>query len=107
MDVRRRRARLWRRFARTVSMVSAATIALVSTLVACGVPRDGEVTPLGADDLPGVLVSTTIATTTTTAAPDPVGPGAAATPATVYEPVEVDFDANNMFAEAAPLATVA
>lgn len=95
MDVRRPRSRSWRRFARTVSVVSAATIALVTTLAACGVPRDGEVTPLGADDLPGVLVSTTIATTTTTAAPDPVSPSTAATPATVYEPVELFFISAN------------
>lgn len=95
VTVHRLRTRFRRRFARALSAVSVVTFALISTLASCGVPRDGEVAPLGADDLPGVLVSTTIATTTTTAAPDPAGPGAAAAPATVYEPVELFFISAN------------
>ena len=74
----------------------AVSVALVMISSACGVPREGELRPLGADDLPAALVETTVVTTTTTIPTDPAAmPGDSVAPATVYEPVELYFISAN------------
>ena len=67
----------------------AVSVALVMIASACGVPREGELRPLGADDLPAALVETTVVTTTTTVFVQ-AGSSRGAGPWTTLAPSRVD-----------------
>ena len=85
-----------RRIAPSTTVAGLAVFAVVLAVSACGVPRNGELRPLGTDDLPAALVETTVVTTTTTVPSDPAAtPGDSVAPATVYEPVELYFISAN------------
>lgn len=84
------------RGARSNNVARLLAVAALLVVSACGVPREGELRPLGTDDLPAALVETTVVTTTTTVPTDTAAmPGDSVAPATVYEPVELYFISAN------------
>lgn len=71
-------------------------VVVFAAVSGCGVPREGDLQPLGADDLPPVLVDTTVVTTTTLPSEGVSAvSGDSVAPATVYEPVELYFISAN------------